>query len=295
VQCVTKVGESCHPKGWPLSLSITSLPPPATEGKQVQDAEKTPQAPLAEQVRDLKMKHLATLSAQAKDSEWEQLFIELAVEFPSFLPLKAAKLHHVDKKGNRAGHLPSVVQAADDVIASIDKTTLAAHFGLKLVDGDKTMEVARKKFSKEKAIFVDALARKARAEADLEVASVLPISPATNLAWPAAKSKDEAQAAKEVSGFGATVRLLQQWEDIEDPAKADVYARVHTAWLAKQGKLGALLKYLKQAVPETKDEDLEKQLYELRAAVQEALGWLHISQYECVWAAINRPKDFALF
>uniref|UniRef100_A0A7S2RCW9 Tripeptidyl-peptidase 2 n=1 Tax=Rhizochromulina marina TaxID=1034831 RepID=A0A7S2RCW9_9STRA len=302
LHCVKKSQDLERPKGWPLTYTVSAVPlAEEAQSKSSEDAEKSPKDKLAEELRDLKMRHLSTLSGQGKDDEWEQLFIELAVEFPSYLPLKAAKLHHLDKETSRTGHLPSIVQAADDVITSIDATALAAHFGLKLVQDDKSMTEARKQYTEDRGMLVDALARKARAKADLEACSVLPPTEALDLTPPegpatgAAAEAEAKEAGASDGDFEATMRLLQQWEDVTEPSKADCYARIHAAWLVKQKKLGAVLKYLRQAVPETKDGDLEKHMYKLRGKVQEALGWSHISEHDQIWSAINRPEGFSLF
>ena len=82
-------------------------------------------------------------SATSKSGDWpnsmartdralfDQLANEILRDFPNHLPVLVEQLKRADGT-DREDHLTTVVAAADDVIAQIDTTALAAHYGVKL-------------------------------------------------------------------------------------------------------------------------------------------------------------------
>ncbi|CAN0253773.1 unnamed protein product, partial [Ectocarpus sp. 4 AP-2014] len=64
--------------------------------------------------------------------------------------------------------LRAVVTAADDVVATIDQAEVAKQLGTNVDTEDSGMVTARKEFDEKKKALADALARKARALADVE-------------------------------------------------------------------------------------------------------------------------------
>mmetsp|Transcript_61322 Transcript_61322/g.168297 ORF Transcript_61322/g.168297 Transcript_61322/m.168297 type:complete len:1350 (+) Transcript_61322:106-4155(+) len=300
-------GKNDRPKGWRVEYVVPCAPPadpkpatPAAEAK-AEGEEKTEMMKLDEAARDLRVKALATLSAggTAKDADWAELHAMLSKDWPDHLPLAKAKLARMDREATRKDSLAEVVAAADAIIDLVDTPELAAFFGLKAVpldDPDPAAAKLRKEKDELKEALVDALARKARAMADMEASS-------SQAKDGAEEAKDGAEApppppADGSATFDTSLYRLQQWEDgLKTPSNAPKYGRLVVENLTRKAQIGALLDYVTKALNENPklDAALDTELRAVKVKVLGELGWAHIAENEKTWDIINKPKAFALF
>lgn len=305
--CVKKENDLCRPKGWPCSFVVPPAPaaPEDTSGSGEEEKKQDDTAPLdeseaeklAKEVRDLRVKALGKLSSSQKDGDWEELFAALVAEFTlSHLPLAQAKLHHLDREATRLGakgkddggaataasSLEAIVAAANVIIDALDAVEISSHFGLKLPDGDKTAAAKRKIMADKRAMLVDALLRKARAQLDMDKAEQgsPPLPPHT---------------ASLSSQFDGTVKVLQQWEDVFDASQAAKYGRVALGALWKKQALGKILVYTTKALKDSSAGSLEKDMRAAKTKAMRALGWDWLVDRQAVWDVVDNPQKFALF
>ena len=127
-------------------------------------------------------------------------------------------------------------------------------------------------------MLVDALARKARAAADL-----------------AALAAGAAAGAAAAAAADAFKQLLQ-WEDALAPSRAAAHGRGALAHFARGGKDGPLLKYCAAALAEKGiPADLEAGLRAARAAALLRLGWGFVADHERARATLKGPTTHARF
>jgi len=185
-------------------------------------------------------------------------------------------LAHVDNKTIRKDNEKAVVAAADVILSSklIDSVALASHYATK-VDAklDPTYAERKKDMDSKKAILVDALVRKMRAQVDL---------------------KDPA--------FKDTYLELAKWEDVQ----SDKYAYLsflHAVELERYGQALQILTKLCKASSASStsvgaactETPPLKQLFELRLNILEKLQWEHWVEIEKRWNIIRFPDGFVPF
>ena len=111
----------------------------------------------------------------AKGRQFEALKAELLSSHGSFLPLRLIVLEHAEKvaakaasgEGSGAEEFAATVALADELIAMVDQSQLAAAFGTSIDKADKAATKARKEDDKTKATLIAALRLRAAAQCSL--------------------------------------------------------------------------------------------------------------------------------
>ncbi len=269
----------------PDGFSITCLVPPAANSADDKDddsgakkKELSADEKLANALRDAKLAFLKTLRGKKTKDDYDKLAAELVREYPQHLPLYVELLERLDND-DRKQHLPAVVAAANKVIKHIKAGKLAAHYGVNLDQDDPQAVQQRKEFDKQKNILTDALYRKARAIAYMD----LP------------QDKDKTDIPKQPKKrekrdklFEKTVRKLKKWVDITDSKYALLYVRRER----RQGRPAKGLLELQKLV---KESPTKKLLYKKRIDIYQELGWEHWRAYEAQWKIIRFPEKYPLF
>jgi tripeptidyl-peptidase-2 len=277
-------GAGQRPGGYPLSYLV---PPPVKSESSSSDSSDPKEKPksLDEKIRDLKIAELARLRKGDKKKEFDKLYKELIEKTPKHLPLLVEKLEMVDSEKHRLENLPETVAAADAVIARIDQKKLAAYFGVRH-DSDEATDKEKataKEMNQQKATLVDALYRKARAIAymDLPEKQTEP-----------EKFKKIRREPKEVEKrnemFEKAYAELAKWVD---PTESD-YVLLHIRRERRHDRLGEALKLL---VDHAGDSPLDKKLLKKQADVCEDLGWDSWRDYFRNWMVVGFPEKYPPF
>ena len=281
------LGAASRPGGFPVSYIVppAEAKDAAKEDKK-DDDEKDPaaEATLAEAMRGLRITQLGTLAAAIKKLEakkeepvvvekggkgafdagaalgetkarYTALLDALKAECAAAsadeqtLTLMGGHLTHQEGLCGRTdvGALEKLVTIADEVVALVDQTALAAAFGVAVDKDDKAEAKARKAAEVKKKALVAALHTKALALADLHAA---------------------AADAHPLATVDAAVAALHKWAKPEDHAK--LTCRWHRAHGRHATALSVLTDSLaKEKTPPSK-ESISQQL-----EIVEALGWRH--------------------
>lgn len=253
----------------PHGFAITYVMPPAP----VSDKEIEPDVPderdeavvAQEAVRDLLLDRVTKLAGKATFlPAWQRL----DEQFPACLPILQAKLHHFDTDALRSSHLAQVLEAADAVLALVAPDALAQFFGTRRgVDESTTEKQVRKAKEKDKALWCDALARKARALGDLGQ-------------WDA---------------FQATYATLAKWDEVDAAAYVHV-ALLHAGHEKAWGRaLQRLRKVQAMDAADRKKVIADETLVSETKRVLEALGWAHWVAYETQWERRRAPPLYRRF
>jgi len=228
---------------------------------------------LSEMLKDCKISRLRAL--QGKKDVFDRLHEALSAEYPGELGVLQAKLNHVDSKDIRKDAIDAVVVAADAILTSnlIDAAALANHYATK-VDSklDPSYADRKKDMDAKKAVLVEALVRKMRAQLDL---------------------KDVA--------FKDTYLELAKWEDVS----SDKYAYLSFQRAMELERYGQALQILSKLCKASlasgsvgvacTGTPSPKELFELRISLLEKLQWDKWVEMEKRWNIIRFPNDFALF
>jgi tripeptidyl-peptidase-2 len=286
-------GVGFMPGGYPFKYSLppvmpeekkqTGKPTPIAkkggEGKDDAAAKKDEGPTLVEEIRDLKVKRLVSYEGR-KDGEYDHLFKEVVIEFPTHLPLLLSKLHHTEKLDGSSW--TDKAAAADDVLALIDQDEMAKHFGLRLLPDNKGHKDLRKEMDTKKEQLVEALTCKAMALA--------------------ARTKEEEEEEEEAAAggtsetrkqFDETYALLQRWADTKDAKHAKVYLEAERV----SRRLGNVLRKLTKIKGGDKLPDgmTKAQLQEKRIAIMRQLGWKHWADHEEKWKVLANPDGYPVF
>ncbi|ETN14421.1 hypothetical protein PPTG_07472 [Phytophthora nicotianae INRA-310] len=217
-----------------------------------------------EAVRDLLLERVTKLVGK---STFLPAWQRLVDQFPNYLPAMQAKLHHFDFEANRSTQLAAVIEAADAVLALIKQDELALFFGTRSVPGDQPATEKKLRKEKEKAILVDALARKARALGD----------------------------SSQWDDFLLAYADLQKWEDVE----AATYLHVSLLHDRHFDAFGLALQRLRK-VQDMEQADKTKIISDEKLAAEinstlDALQWQHWTKYETQWERRRAPTSYRIF
>ncbi|XP_071511287.1 tripeptidyl-peptidase 2-like [Diadema antillarum] len=149
------------PDTYPFVYILTQSPhkphPPKAE-KSTKEKEKTKEEELAEALRDLKIGWLSKL-------EGDDLYKELAEQYPSHLPLHVAQLNKKENHKERSKTLPEIVDAANAVLSLIDQSELAIYLAVKNDTRPDALST-KQEMEKQKHHLISALCLKGIALAD---------------------------------------------------------------------------------------------------------------------------------
>jgi tripeptidyl-peptidase-2 len=264
-------GAGRRPDGWPITMTVApegdeDEPAPEASDDEPKD-ERGPLEKLAETVRDDRLAALEKLGDD-EDDAFRTLAAQIETDWPDWLPLWTARLARVDDDEGK-GDTKAILAAADEVIARVDTTALAAWFGVQADDDDPAVKKESKEKKETRDALRDALLRRARA---LEVAA-------------GEKPDDEERAA---AADGAWDRL-QRWADMD----SDEIGDLELMRAERQGRLGTALELVNGRLDDAEkpDEDLRK----TRLEVLEQLGWTHWVENERRALVVDFPPEKLMF
>ena len=267
------VGATKHPKGTPITLTVGAL-----KNKEEDKKEDKASVPVKEAVRDLM---LARLSEEKDTDAYNKLFFELKGSWPDHVPLYAANVAHVDPSddGERAEKRREIVLAADDVISRIDADAVAAFHGRRHEkDEDEDEDEAE---GKEKAEKSDAEKERAEEEKKMKMLKEQLID--------ALFRKARAQATSDASldDFSATLATLKEWVDVSKDAK---YLPLLVHQHRSAGKLAKAVAAVSAALKEKPSKDLHK----LRITLLDELEWTQWADQERLLLRHKYPDTYVL-
>ncbi|CAH0485883.1 unnamed protein product [Peronospora farinosa] len=263
-------GSGRRPGGFDITYVIPPAPTPVKkpEPDELKDeADEADEEKMAnEAIRDLLLERATKLVGKPTFlPAWQRL----VDQFPNYLPTLQAKLHHFDDEATRSSQLAVVIESADAVLTRIKQDELALFFGTRNVPDDQPAaeKKLRKEKEKEKAILVDALARKARALGDIAQ-------------W---------------DDFMLTYADLQKWEDVEAPTYLHVALQHDRHFDAP----GLALQRLRM-VQNMEQTDRIKIISDEKLACEivntlNALQWTHWTKYETQWERRRSPSSYRIF
>ncbi|OWM79539.1 hypothetical protein CDL15_Pgr022951 [Punica granatum] len=292
-------GEGKNPQKNPVSYQISYVVPPnkveEDKGKVSSATTKSVAERLEEEVRNAKIKFLGTLQQGTDEecTEWNKLKAHLKSEYPKHTPLLAKILEGLLSRSNvqdKVRHQKEVIEAADEVIDSIDTEELAKFFAFKSDPEDEEAEKMKNKMETTRDQLVEALYQKGQALAEIESANR-----DVESASEGSKDKDgnNDQSAWEVIDsdlFEENFKELKKWVDV----KSAKYGNLLVIRERRSGRLGTALKALNDMIQEDADPP-KKQLYELKLSLLEEMGWGHLVTYERTWMHVRFPPSLPLF
>jgi tripeptidyl-peptidase-2 len=167
-------------------------------------------------------------------------------------------LQDLDKEEERKKQLAKVVTAANKVIDMIDQDELATHFGRRVDTSDKQAVKQRKTFEKQRSQLIDAVYRKGRALAYMELPEVIANKPIADR-----KQHDQQ--------FEANYKLLAQWVDPTEKDHFLLAVRRHR----RKGDLGAALVLLQKQM---KSSPTNYWHYKKQCDMLAELGWSQLAE-----------------
>ncbi len=269
-------GDGKRPNGFPITYIVgpkMEKPSPEAELVETKD-ERGPEERLEDAIRDLKVGHLEKLTKEEKDKgKFEEMFVNMEMEYPSHVPLLMANLKYLDGLKTRLEILHKIVDAANKVIHEISEDELALHFGKKQDKDDPEKVKKSKEMEKKKGYLVEALVRKALAFADSK----------------------EADSSIE---FDKVLDDLKSWVEIDSNGK---YAALAIERDCRAGRQGMALKRINKLLskngkdtggvkPMTKADLLEK-----RAKILRELGYVALYKRDNAMKFVAAPLDYKLF
>ncbi|KAI6696312.1 hypothetical protein NL676_016431 [Syzygium grande] len=254
---------------------------------------------LQEEVRDAKIKFLGTLK-QGNDEEkleWKDLVTQLKSEYPKHTLLLAKILEYLLAQSDvkdKIHQKKKIIDAADEVIGSIDRDELGKYFAFKSDPEDEDAENIKKKMETTRDQLAEALYQKGLAVAEIEFVSEEKASAEAT----AEGSQDVAASGDEpVQKPGVLPNLfeenfeeLKKWVD----AKSSKYGTLLVIREQRHGRLGTALKVLNDMIQEDVDPP-KKKLFELKLTLLEEIGWIHLLRYEREWMHVRFPACLPLF
>ncbi|CAL5379946.1 unnamed protein product [Camellia sinensis] len=280
---------------------------------------------LEEEVRDAKIKVLASLKQGTAEEclEWKKLSSSLKVRMPSICPFQSLMLH-VSSVGwqseypkytpllakilegllsqnnveDKIPHLGEIIDAADEVIDSVDTDELAKYFSFKSDPEDEGAEKVKKKMETARDQLAEALYQKGLAMAEIEslkellvgeeASALASIEGANVLDRTNDKSVPESNALPDL--FEENFKELKKWVDV----KSLKYATLLVIRERRCGRLGTALKALNDMI-QVDGEAPKKKLYELKLSLLDQIGWGHLVSYERQWMHVRFPASLPLF
>jgi len=159
----------------------------------------------------------------------------------------------------------SVVEAANQIINSIDKIQLAVTFGVRVDPEDQKQSKLRSEQEKNKEILIDAIFRKGLALSEL---------------------------GGDTKEIDSNFNELKKWSDPEDSKFVMLSAKLYQS----QHLYGQALKIINKNLEGLTGDPLEKQLLNLQLKiVEENLKWNHLASYYRQSLLARFPTDFTLF
>ncbi|XP_050387526.1 tripeptidyl-peptidase 2, partial [Argentina anserina] len=295
-------GEGKDPQKNPVSYQISYIVPPNKmdddKGKISSTSTKTVSERLEEEVRDAKIKVLTSLKQDNDEerSEWNKLSTSLKSDYPQYTPLLAKVLEGLLTRNNikdKVCHDKEVIDAATEVVDSIDRDELAKFFSLRSDPEDEEAEKMKKKMEITRDQLAEALYQKGLALAD--ILSLQGDKPSATEVTEGSKEADKTVDSGPGSGvlferFEDTFKELQKWVEV----KSSKYGILSVTREKHHGRLGTALKVLNDMIQESAELP-KKKLYEEKLVLLEEIGWQHLVTYERQWMHVRFPPSLPLF
>ncbi|KAH7557647.1 hypothetical protein JRO89_XS11G0196700 [Xanthoceras sorbifolium] len=296
--------EGKSPQKNPVSHQIAYLVPPnkldEDKGKASPACSKTVSERLEEEVRDAKIKVLGSLKQDTDEecSEWKKLAASLKSEYPKYTPLLAKILEGLLSRssvGDKVHHNEEVIDAADEVIDSVDREELAMFFSQKSDPEDEEAEKIKKKMETTRDQLTEAIYQKGLALVELESLKQAE-RPSALTATESTEGVDKTgeQSTPESGGqpdlFEDNFKELRKWVD----TKSSKYSTMLLIRERRHGRLGTALKVLNDMIQDDA-EPPKKKLYEQKVSLLEDMGWSHLATYERLWMHVRFPTSLPLF
>ncbi|KAK9178803.1 hypothetical protein WN943_027997 [Citrus x changshan-huyou] len=293
-----------NPQKNPVSYEIAYIVPPnkldEDKGKGSPTGTKTVSERLEEEVRDAKMKVLGSLKQETDEecSDWKKLAASLKAsaflyhlsEYPKYTPLLAKILEGLLSRsnvGDKIHHYEEVIDAANEVVDSIDQDELAKFFSQKSDPEDEETEKIKKKMETTRDQLAEALYQKALAM--LEIESLKGEKSGAEAATEGTTDVDKTSDSQP-DLFEENFKELKKWADVKSPK----YGSLLVLREKRCGRLGTALKVLGDIIQDD-SEPPKKKLYELKISLLEELGWSHLTTYEKLWMHVRFPPSLPLF
>ncbi|PSS33071.1 Tripeptidyl-peptidase [Actinidia chinensis var. chinensis] len=304
------------PKKNPVSYQISYQVPPnkLDEGKgkgSSTPCTKSVSERIEEEVRDTKIKVLASLEQGTDEerSEWKKLSMSLKSEYPKYTPLLAKILEGLLAQNNvkdKICHYEEIIDAADEVVDSVDTDELMKYFSLKNDPEDEGAENIKKKMETTRNQFADALYQKGLAMAEIEslkgqkdsavdddFVRVMVVQGEKNSAVASTEGENVVDTTDDRTVpdlFEENFKELRKWVDL----KSSKYGTLLVIRERRCGRLGTALKAVNDIIQDP-GEPPKKKLYELKLSLLDEIGWGHLVSYERQWMHIRFPASLPLF
>ncbi|CAL9780957.1 unnamed protein product [Musa acuminata subsp. burmannicoides] len=279
----------------PVSYHISYLVPPSKideeKAKETIGSKKSASERLDEELRDAKIRFLSELKRDSDEerSAWNELAASLKMEYPSYTPLLAKILECIvsgSPDQDKISHNQRIIDAANEVIESIDQEELLKYLSIKSDPEDEEAEKIKKKMEVTRDQLAEALYQKGLALADAEFSEVdQPVVTSV-----AVSGTDFDVPSDEPDIFEETLKELKKWVDI----KSTKYCMLLVVRERRCGRLGTALKVLTNMI-EGEAEPPKKKLYDLKIQLLDQIGWTHVAVYERQWMHVRFPTSFPLF
>ncbi|XP_054787399.1 tripeptidyl-peptidase 2 isoform X2 [Prosopis cineraria] len=303
-------GENKNPEKHPVSYRVSYIIPPnkvdEDKGKgSFLSGKKTVSERLEEEVRDAKIQVLGGLRQESDEEclEWKKLSTSLKSEYPKYTPLLAKILDGLVSRSNikdKIRHNDEIIDAANEVIDSIDREELAKFFALKNNTEDEEAEKIKKKMESTRDQLAEALYQKGLALAEIESLKEVDKPLASSGTEGAKKSVDpktddsDGQSAPEEGTqpdlFDENFHELKKWVDV----KSSKYGILLVTRERRCQRLGIALKALMDMIQDDSDPP-KKKLYELKLSLLDEIGWTHLATFERQWMHVRFPPCLPLF
>ncbi|GFY84209.1 tripeptidyl peptidase ii [Actinidia rufa] len=192
-----------------------------------------------------------------------------------------------------------IIDAADEVVDSVDTDELMKYFSLKNDPEDEGAENIKKKMETTRDQFADALYQKGLAMAEIESLKMMTLF----VLWLCRVEKNSAVASTEGENvvdttddrtvpdlFEENFKELRKWVDL----KSYKYGTLLVIRERRCGRLGTALKAVNDIIQDP-GEPPKKKLYELKLSLLDEIGWGHLVSYERQWMHIRFPASLPLF
>uniref|UniRef100_A0A7N0V8S6 Tripeptidyl-peptidase II n=1 Tax=Kalanchoe fedtschenkoi TaxID=63787 RepID=A0A7N0V8S6_KALFE len=290
-----------HPVSYPVCFIVPPIKLEDDKGKDTSLSEsKSVAERLEEEVRDAKIKMLTSLSLNSCEErcEWRKLSVSLKSEYPKYTPLLVRIMEGLLSQSNNEDkivHNGEIVEAANDVIDSIDRDELAKYLLLRNDPDDVESEKFKKKMEAARDQLAEALYQKGLALYEIEMLKDGKAATSIRIE----DHKDDVPSAAHLLTPGSSLPLdafeenfkeLLKWVDI----KSSKYGTLYVLHERRTGRSGTALKALIDMIQD--DPELpKKKLYELKLSLLKEIGWIHLVEYEQQWMHVRFPASLPLF
>nr|KYP74790.1 Tripeptidyl-peptidase 2 [Cajanus cajan] len=299
-------GDHKNPEKHPVSYRLSYILPPnkidEDKGKNSSlSTKKTVSERLEQEVRDAKIKVLGSLKQERDEEclEWKELSASLKVKYPKYTPLLAKILEGLVSRScikDKFNHDEEVINAANEVIESIDREELVKYFALKNDPEDEEAEKIKKKMESTRDQLAEALYQKGLALAEIE--SLKDVDKSLALATSDGAKQDVEKTdeqSKDDGGvhpdlFEENFNELKKWVDV----KCTKYGILLVTNERRNQRLGTALKVLTDIIQDDA-EGVKKKFFELRLSLLEEIGWTHLATYEREWMIVRFPPSLPPF